>query len=488
MVKGSSGKSVPKQLSPKSPRGKTAVADCSTSAPTHLNGHTRTDLRDSTEQASEGPEPAAAEESKAVHAHANGHSTAQQARFCADSEHTASQNGALHPRTATPADAEAQTQTDASLAQEKERAASRDPAIAGSRSRCRQRLVDEELECSRLPCRWKLTKQAGSSVREVPQPGQAHVCDHRCLHAHELRHDQEQRCTRKHPHEHSEQLSQTHRHRDRRRHISGDDHRSRSRSSVRSLSASEAREPSRDPDQARQGAEPFCEVKRTDSVQLAEVAPLAPEQAMNAAQLPNADLPMAGTPHTAESLTHNSSLQADPVQRTCPPMGTASKAGSAGEIRVLLASRFSAAEHGFSAPPAATLAADAPGGSAASEAGHSRAASPALEAGPAGTAPSDAAGVQEAFSAQPAAASPAEPRAASPNSAGDGDADAIMVPTPDQGDAGRAASRLMLAGYGTGLEWDPDSLDAIPDEPMLLLDIPSGPRIFAAGVSKLTLP
>ena len=479
MVKGSP---VPKQLSPESTRGKTAVANGSTSAHSYLNGHNKASFRKSTERANEEPEVAAGDGSKALHAHANGHSTAQQAWLSAGSEHTAAQNGALHSLTAVSAGVAAQTQPDTSLAEKKERGTgSRDPAkdvMCDSRSWCKQHLADEELKCSRPPDRWQPEEQAGSRMREAPQTERAHACNHMCLHAHELSHDQEQRCIREQLHERSQQVS--HGHRERRREGPGDDSRSRSTSP----SASRAEKPSTDPDQPRQGADAIGRAEHPDPVELAEVTMLAPDQTMHAAQRPHTDVPMTGTPDTANPLARNSSLQADPSQRLCPPVGTANNAGSAGDINDLPNSLVSAAEGESGAPPAALLAADAPRASVVPEAGRSRAGASAVEAGPAAHPPSGAAGTQQATSAQPVVATPVGPHAAPLDSIGASDADDIMVPTPDQADAERAASRLMLTGYGSGLDWVCDSLDTIPEEPMLLLDVPCGPRIFATGVSK----
>ncbi len=94
----------------------------------------------------------------------------------------------------------------------------------------------------------------------------------------------------------------------------------------------------------------------------------------------------------------------------------------------------------------------------------------------------DAADTHEISSAQPEASNPAAD--AIYDHAGFDDSAPVTV--PDQEHAGHAAGNRPLIGPETGLKWDSDNLDIVPDEPLLIYDPPNGPRIFAAGVSHLS--
>ena len=196
---------------------------------------------------------------------------------------------------------------------------------------------------------------------------------------------------------------------------------------------------------------------------------------------------MTGMPDAAKASAGDSRSPADNLEHMQPPEDAADDVEDAGDVTAVLDSLVSAAEHDSYAPSAAAQAADAPETITPSGWVHISSAPPAAEATPeADSLPSDAAEMPEATSAQPAVASPADNDTVSPNLAGD-DRAIMTVPAPDQDALGHAVSRLMLTQYETGLDWDPDSLDSIPDEPMLLLDVPFGPRIFATGVSSLAL-
>lgn len=194
-----------------------------------------------------------------------------------------------------------------------------------------------------------------------------------------------------------------------------------------------------------------------------------PDQPADAAQLPKMRAPVTGASNTAEPLVPESCLPADSPQTVHPPADTASDTDGGGDVRDLLNSLVSAAEHDACAAVHTGLV-------------RIGSASPAEEAMLASPLLSDAAEMRERTPAQSTLASASNHHAAYPTLAGDDGA--IRVPTPAQADAGHAPSSVMLPEYGTGLEWDPDSLDTIPEAPMLLLDVPLGPRIFAAGVSR----
>ncbi len=470
------GIAVPRRRSPTCPRSKVILANGNASEHTHLNGHST----ERTERASAQPQLAAAEEGKSLHAHLNGHSTGKQPVLSPD--HRASQNGL-------------RAKHDASLATDHRPAKrSRSPSRDRHHSRdpkSRQQLTDERPLRSRASDRWSPDERAGSSRRSSLQPERVHASRDRHRHAdrdrdgreqrhtstrHGEKHDQEHRHASTHHHRHSEQLSD--RHRDRRRESSRNGHRSK----TRSPSARRARERSTGPHQRRRGLEPICEATRSQSVQQAAEAVPASRQATEPAQVPTAQAPMAGAPDAAEAIAGYSRLPADPPEHIKPPEDAADAVDHAGDVRDVLDSLLSAAEHNSFAPHAA----DAPEADAASGWVHISSAPPAAEATLAAPSPSDAAEMPKASSAQPAAVSPAGNDAASPDVAGD-DTAIVMVPAPDQDAAGHALSRLMLTEYETGLDWNHDSLDSIPDEPMLLLDVPFGPRIFATGVSSRAL-
>ena len=467
------GKAAPKQ---RSPRSKAVLADGKASAHAHLNGHAKAGLH-----LGERAELAAGDEGKWLHTHANGDITGVLARLSPESEHTASQKGSPAPVMSASADGQAETDRRASMPGEEGLPRLRkNPSCDeqyGSLPLGRQRSSEKQPLGSTPPDRSTLDEHAGSSRGGILQPGLARANQHMRLHARGRQAKQEQKTARNEQHERSQHLK--HRHRDRQRERSRDEPRQRSASP----SACEAMRPHTDPDQQYLGTGGTHEANGADSGQRAEAAVTTPDQAAGAAQLHKLKAPMTGAPGLAEALAHETCLQADSPQSLHPSVDTASDTDGAGDVRDLLHSLVSAAERDVcaSAHTGAT-----PEASPALGLVNISSASPAQEAMPESPLLADAAELPELTSAQPALASPVGNHAAPPSLAGDDSAS--IEPTPAQEDAGHALSILMLPGYGTGLEWDPDSLDTIPEEPILLLDVPLGPRIFATGVSSLSLP